>query len=210
VTENRGGAKGDLPSEPLSAVVLCGGVSRRMGTDKAFLEFEGRPLISRVLGALRTISDDVAIVSGREGVYDGLGAKVVPDLRPGCGPLGGIGGGLRAVEHELAAVVACDMPFLNPDFLRLLAARAEGLDGAVPMKGRQFEPLHAVYRRSCLPAIERRLDAADFQVFHFYPEVRIRSVAEREWRPLDPEGLSLVNINSAEEYERLRRPGRKT
>jgi molybdopterin-guanine dinucleotide biosynthesis protein A len=173
-----------------------------MGTDKALVLFEGRPLISLVLETLRALSDDVVIASDRTGVYDGLGARVVPDLRPGCGPLGGIGGGLAAVRHELALVVACDMPFLSPAFLGLLAARARGRDGAVPVKRGQYEPLHAVYRRSCLPAVERRLGAGDFQAFSFFPDVRIRAVPEPEWRRVDPEGRSLVNINSAEELER--------
>ena len=125
---------------------------------------------------------------------------MVPDLRPGCGPLGGIGGGLRAAEHELAIVVACDMPFLNPAFLRFLAEQARGLDGAVPVNADQYEPLHAVYRRSCLPAVERRLAAEDLQVFNFYQDVKIHAVPEAEWRCVDPEGRSLVNLNSAEEF----------
>jgi molybdopterin-guanine dinucleotide biosynthesis protein A len=197
------------PSEALSAIVLSGGDSRRMGTDKALVLFEGRPLIAPVLETLRALSDDVVIASGRTDAYDGLGARVVPDLRSGCGPLGGIGGGLAAVRHELALVVACDMPFLSPDFLGLLAAKAKGRDGAVPMKGGQYEPLHAVYRRSCLPAIERRLAAGEFQAFSFFPDVRIRTVAEPEWRRVDPEGRSLVNLNSAEELERYRASGGK-
>lgn len=202
MTELPRDAATEPPSETLSAIVLSGGESRRMGTDKALVSFGGRPLISRVVDTLRALSDDIVIASDRTGVYDGLAARVVPDLRPGCGPLGGIGGGLAGVRHDLALVVACDMPFLSPDFLALLAAKARGRDGAVPMKGGQYEPLHAVYRRSCLPAIERRIGAGDFQAFSFFPDVRIRAVPEAEWRRVDPDGRSLVNLNSADELER--------
>jgi molybdopterin-guanine dinucleotide biosynthesis protein A len=205
LTKIRRDVRAESLSEPLSAIVLCGGGSRRMGTDKAFIEFEGRPLIARVLETLRTLSDDVLIASDRAGAYDGFGSRVVPDLRPGCGPLGGIGGGLTAAGHELAWVVACDMPFLNPDFLLLLAAKAGAHDGAVPLKNSQYEPLHAVYRRTCLTAVERRLKIGDLQAFRFYPDVRIRAVPEAEWRSVDPEGLSLVNLNSAAELERFGR-----
>lgn len=191
---------------PLSAVALAGGKSLRMGSDKSHLEFEGRPLVLRVIDTLRTISDDVLIASDRAAAYARFGVRVVPDLRPSSGPLGGIAAGLRAARHDLIAITACDMPFLNADFLRLLAERAREVDGAVPLKSGKYEPLHAVYRKSCSPFVEKRLASGDLQVFSFFHDVEIAVVFESEWRAVDPEGLSLTNVNSQEDLERLGLP----
>jgi molybdopterin-guanine dinucleotide biosynthesis protein A len=190
--------------EPVSAIILCGGDSRRMGgRDKALIEFRGRPLLAWVVDALSAVSDDIIVVSNQAEAHAGYGARVVPDHDPPCGPLGGIAAGLRAARFELGAVVACDMPFLSADFLRLLVHRAARADAAVPRLGNDYEPLHAVYRRTCLPAVERRIAARDFAAFSFYPDVRLEVVAENEWRVIDPEGRSTLNINTPEDLERF-------
>jgi molybdopterin-guanine dinucleotide biosynthesis protein A len=107
----------------------------------------------------------------------------------------------------MVLVTACDMPFLNPEFLRYLAGKAGGADAAVPQKKGQYEPLHAAYKRTCLPAIRRRLSSGDFQAFSFYSDVEVVVVAEEEWRRIDPEGLSLVNINHPEDLARFKKAG---
>jgi molybdenum cofactor guanylyltransferase len=194
--------------DKLSAVVLCGGESRRMGgADKALIDFGGRPLAARVFDALRPLSDDLLVVSNRTGVFEAFGVRVVPDWNPPRGPLGGIAAGLRAARHELALVAACDMPFLDGTFLLTLAGRAdaEGADAVVPLLDGQYEPLHAVYRKSCLPAVERCLAAGDNRAFAFYDAVRLVLVPEAEWRLLDPEGLSLANVNTPDDLVRLLR-----
>jgi len=190
--------------EPASAIVLCGGDSRRMGgRDKALVEFRGRPLLAWVVDALRETSADIIIVSNRAAAHGAFGGRVVPDHDPPCGPLGGIAAGLAAARHDLGLVVACDMPFLRAEFLRLLIRRAARSDAAVPRIGRDYEPLHAVYRRTCLPAIERRIAAGDLAAFSFFPDIRLEVVAESAWRAVDPEGRSLLNINTPEDLERL-------
>jgi molybdopterin-guanine dinucleotide biosynthesis protein A len=178
-----------------------------MGVDKAFLEFEGRPLIARVIQTLGTLSDDLIIATNRGGNYAPLGPRIVPDLRPDSGPLGGIAAGLEAAKHDLVLVAACDMPFLNPAFLRFLAGKIGGADAAVPQKEGQYEPLHAAYKRTCLPSIRSRLSSGDFQAFSFYSEVEVVVVAEEEWRKIDPEGLSLVNINHPQDLARFENRG---
>lgn len=190
--------------DPVSAIILGGGDGRRMGgRDKALVEFRGRPLIAWVADALAKISEDILVVTNQGQAHAGYGARVVPDRDPPCGPLGGIAAGLAAVRHDLGVVVACDMPFLNADVLRLLVRRAARADAAVLRLGRDYEPLHAVYRRTCLPAVERRLAARDFSVLSFYSDVRLEVVAEREWRVLDPAGRSILNINTPEDLERF-------
>lgn len=177
------------------------------GEDKALLDFGGRPLVARVFDALRPLTDDLIVVSNRPAAFAAFGVRVVPDWDPPCGPLGGIAAGLRAARRELALVTACDMPFLDGTFLLTLAGRADatGADAVVPLLEGQFEPLHAVYRRSCRPAIERCLAAGDNRAFAFFDAVRLVTMPEAEWRLIDPDGLSLANVNTPDDAARLLR-----
>jgi molybdopterin-guanine dinucleotide biosynthesis protein A len=121
------------PSNPsvslgdLTGLILAGGKSRRMGgRNKAFLELDGRPLIEIVIERMQSVCGEVVIVAGDPGPYAGLGVPVIEDRFRGVGVLGGMHAGLEAASHELALVVGCDMPFLNPGLLRAFAAWATG------------------------------------------------------------------------------------
>ncbi len=177
------------------------------GLDKALLDFGGRPLVARVFDALRPLTDDLLVVSNNRAALKPFGVRVVADWDPPCGPLGGIAAGLRAARRDLTLVAACDMPFLDGTFLLTLAGRAEaaGADAVVPLLDGQYEPLHAVYRKSCLPAVERCLAAGENRAFAFYDAVRLVTVPESDWRLLDPGGLSLANVNTPDDLERLLR-----
>ena len=191
----------------ISAIILAGGQSRRMGRDKALIDYQGRPIIAHVIDTLRTLSDDVIVVSNRSDLYGPFGARVVADYNPPCGPLGGIAAGLRAAQHELAVVVACDMPFLNVDLLRWLIDLAAGYDAVVPQTGNEFEPLHAVYRRDCYGPIVQRIEHGERRVISFFADVRLRPVPEPEWRALDPAGRSLINLNTPDDVDTLLKQG---
>jgi molybdenum cofactor guanylyltransferase len=192
----------------VSAIVLAGGQSRRMGRDKALIDYRGRPIIAHVVDTLRALSDDIVVVSNRPDLYSPFGARVVPDYEPPCGPLGGIAAGLQAAQHPLAVVVACDMPFLNVTLLRWLIDLAEGYDAVVPQTGDEFEPLHAVYRRECHSPMVQRIERGERRVISFFADVRLRPVPEPEWRVLDPVGRSLVNLNTPDDLDLLSSPAR--
>ncbi len=192
--------------QSISAIVLAGGQSRRMGRDKALIDYEGRPIIAHVINTLHSLSDDIAVVSNRPDLYGSFGTRVTPDYDPPCGPLGGIAAGLQAAQHPLAVVVACDMPFLNVTLLRWLVSLAEGFDAVVPQTGSEYEPLHAVYRRECHGPIVQRLERGERRVISFFADVRLRPVPEPEWRVLDPAGRSLVNLNTPGDLEALSSP----
>jgi molybdenum cofactor guanylyltransferase len=183
----------------VSAIVLAGGQSRRMGRDKALIEFQGKPIIAHVIDTLRELSDDVGIVANRSDTYSPFGARVVPDYDPPCGPLGGIAAGLQAAQHDRVVVVACDMPFLNPNLLRYLMVLSGDYEAVVPQTGDEFEPLHAVYRRACYRPIVQRLASGQRRVISFFADVRLRVVSEVEWRTIDPDGRSLMNLNTPDD-----------
>jgi molybdenum cofactor guanylyltransferase len=201
--------------EPLSAAVLAGGQSRRMGTDKALLPLRpgDPPLAQVVLDRVRAVAAEVMIVAAERPAYARFGVPVVPDRYPGTGTLGGIATALAAASHDYCLVVACDMPFLNPALLRWLAGLPRDYDALVPRlpgESRQggafvFQTLHAIYARSCLPAIERRLGAGHLRVVGFFEDVRVRAVEEREVRALDPDLRSFFNANTPEAAAEARR-----
>jgi molybdopterin-guanine dinucleotide biosynthesis protein A len=180
---------------------LAGGASRRIGSDKAFLELGGRPLIARVVERLAGVCAEVLIVAGDTRPYADLDVPLVEDRFRGIGVLGGLHAGLEAASWELVLAVGCDMPFLNPDLLRAFAAWAEGFDAAVLRQGEQVEPLHAAYRRTCLPALEAAIRAGERRVVSFFPHVRVRTVTAVEVASFDPGLRSFRNINTLQEWE---------
>lgn len=206
---------------PMSAVVLAGGDSRRMGTDKAFLKMPGgETLIETILSKLAPLSDETILVTNRTQGYERLGVKLVVDIYPGKGSLGGIYTGLWAMSHSHGLVVACDMPFLKPSFLRYMLVMAPEYDVVVPravpwggLKGSKEEtakehllhPLHAVYAKSCLEPMKDLLESGDLRIISFYPRVRVRYVEEGEIDIFDPEHLSFFNINTPADLRRAER-----
>ncbi len=183
----------------VSAIIQAGGQSRRMGRDKALIDYGGRPIIAHVIETLRSLSDDVVVVSNRSDLYGSFGARVVPDYDPPCGPLGGLAAGLSAINTDLAIVVACDMPFLNVDLLRWLLELAEGYNAVVPQSGAEYEPLHAIYRRDCYQPIVQRIERGERRAISFFADVRLRPVPEADWRVIDPTGRSLANLNTPDD-----------
>ena len=186
----------------VSCAVLAGGQSRRLGTDKAFLRVDGQPLIARTVERLRQLSDDVFIVGNDARKFASLEVPVVRDVYVGQGALAGIHAALQTARHDLCLVVACDMPFLNLRLLRYMIILAPGYDVVVPRVGDHVEPLHALYHRRCLPAIEEILEAGERQIIVFYPRVRVRYVDAPEIEVLDPEHLSFFNVNTPADWER--------
>jgi molybdopterin-guanine dinucleotide biosynthesis protein A len=194
---------------PLSAVALAGGESRRMGSDKALLPLVagGQPMLRLVLEQLAAISDDVLVVANEKERYASFGARVVPDLHPQVGALGGIQAAITWSAHEHCLVVACDMPFLSLPLLRRMVAEPRNYDVLVPVipgesrqraDGLVFQTLHAIYGKQCLPFIEKRIAEGNKQVISFFEDVRVRSLDLAEIVSWDPELRSFFNANTPE------------
>ncbi|MFZ5916893.1 MAG: molybdenum cofactor guanylyltransferase [Chloroflexota bacterium] len=184
---------------PVSGVVLAGGQSRRMGRNKAFVEIGGQSIIERVLERISAVCQEVILVTNTPDEFVHLHYPSVPDILPGKGSLGGVYSGLKAASHPYALTVACDMPFLNVALLRYLILIAPGYDVIVPRTEQGSETLHAVYGQNCLPAMEQSLRQNMLRVNAFYPQVRVRYVDTDEIDLLDPQHLSLFNVNSPDD-----------
>lgn len=187
----------------ITGVILVGGKSRRMGTDKAFLEFSGRPLFERTLEVFRESFDRVVLVGDREERFTGYGLPVLPDIYPGSA-LGGLYTGLHCAPTDYVFVSPCDLPFPNRDMLRHLCALRAGFDAVVPDTPHGYEPLFALYAKTCLGPMGELLERGDFCVYGFYPQVRVRYVTKEEWQHLDRDERSFVNVNTPEELDRIK------
>jgi molybdopterin-guanine dinucleotide biosynthesis protein A len=180
-----------------------------MGEDKALLEVEGRSLIEYVLDAARDVAEETLIVASDRPEYERFGARVVPDRYPQSGSLGGIYTAVSEATSDRCLVLACDMPFVNRELLRAMVSLDRPYDVLIPSlsgdrsnqgDGETLETLHAIYARSCLPAIERQLNAGVFKVIGFFSEVNVLKLDEHEIRAHDPQLLSFFNANTPEEF----------
>ena len=195
--------------QPVSCIVLAGGESKRLGIDKAFLKIGDRFLIEKVVEKMAQIGNEVIIVTNSPRKYAYLGTKLVGDIYPGKGALGGLYSGLKAACYDYGLVVASDMPFLNLRLLRYMIILSSDYDVVVPRVKELLEPLHAIYSKECLQPIERLLSAGNLRIVGFFPEVQVRYVEEEEISLFDPQFLSFFNINTPADLEKARSLARK-
>jgi molybdopterin-guanine dinucleotide biosynthesis protein A len=187
-----------------TGIVLAGGLSTRMGRDKASLPWGESDLLHSVLAALAPVCRRLIVVSNRPRAVRLAGVTVVADRYEGCGPLAGIHAGLLAAQEGYCFVAACDMPYLRGDAAAWMADAAAGYDAAVPLVDGYYNPLHAVYHHRCLPAVEALLAGGRYRVIDFYPQVRLRPVSRDELAGFDAGLRMLENINSPEDLPRGR------
>ena len=182
----------------VSAALMAGGKSKRMGQDKAWIELDGEPLIKRVADVLGQVADEVIVVAN-DPRYESLGLRVVRDRYPNGGALGGIATGVGAATHETVLVAACDMPFLSADVWRVLLAHAGEADVVIPRIGGEYETLHALYTKASVPHMARALAENRLRVISFFDQVRVLAIEEAELRAVDPELRAFTNVNTPEE-----------
>lgn len=187
------------------ALLLAGGKSSRMGQDKALLPFGKTTVIEFLLARLQQACEDVIVVTTPGQTYPHLNVRKVFDLVPNKLSLGGLYSGLLQSPSEINFVCGCDMPLLKPELVRHLFAQIEGYEAVVPKHNGFFEPLCAVYSKACLPHIEAQLQTVDLRMTSWLAHARVRFVDEEELRKVDPEMLSLLNMNTPEDYHRMRK-----
>jgi molybdenum cofactor guanylyltransferase len=166
-----------------------------MGVDKATITFEGVTLLGRALTRMDSVCDPVLIAAG-EIPLTIADRHSIPDAVRGAGPLGGLVGALRASPHRLLAVVAVDLPWIDPMLIRMLAARIGDHDVAVCETSRGIEPLHAVYSTSLLEAAESALARPDRSLRRLIEEADSLRLAESEWRDAGFSDNFTRNLNS--------------
>ncbi|MCM8797929.1 MAG: molybdenum cofactor guanylyltransferase, partial [Candidatus Omnitrophica bacterium] len=182
----------------MTAIILAGGKGKRMhGRDKAFLRIKGEPIIKRQLRLLKRIFKQIIVVTNFPEKYkDFRGIKIISDIVPYAGPLGGIYSGLSASKDKYNFVLACDMPFINLSLLKYMQGLCKGYDVVVPKIKKRYQPLYAFYAQDCLPKIEISLKKINLKVFTLYSRLNVREVSESEVRRFGKPELIFKNINT--------------
>ena len=176
-----------------------------MGGEKARLVLEGKTLLERCAERLLDPFRDILVVADTEARCHGLPYRCVADRRPRLGPIGGLETALCTIETDAAFVAACDMPFLNPDVIRSMIDAFGESDLLIPVIAGRLHPLHAIYAKRCLPAIQAQIREGDLALHHLADAVKSAVYPETAFRRHDPLLRSVTNINTPEALEDARR-----
>jgi molybdopterin-guanine dinucleotide biosynthesis protein A len=193
----------------VGGIVLCGGMSQRMGRPKACLPIAGTTMLEHVIGILRQVVDPIVVVAAPDQEISALPSEipVVRDSERGRGPLQGLSAGFAALEGRVegAYVSSCDVPFLLPAFVRRLIDLLGDRAICVPKVGDHYHPLAAIYRLDVLKTVDRLLDEDRLRPFFLFDTVPTRVVEAHELADVDPTFESLRNLNTPEEYDQALR-----
>jgi len=196
---------GDSPDrdriDGVTGVILAGGVSSRMGANKALLKIGNTPLIETIYRKLCRIFRDVIIITNTPGEYAFIPCRTAPDIFPDVGSIAGLHSGLVNSSTERIFVVACDMPLLNAELIRRLCAVDGEWDAVVPVNDAGYlEPLHAIYARSSLDGIQEALDQGNKSILLLFDRIRIRKVEWEEISGIEGAAESFRNVNTPEDF----------
>jgi len=194
----------------VTAVILAGGQSSRMGSNKALLPYRGGRFIEAIHRLLKDIFSEVILATNNPEQYDFLPCRKVADLYKGMGVLAGIHSGLYHSSNPAIFAVACDMPYLTEDLIRHLASRADAGGVLIPESPSGLEPLHAVYGKGCLAAVESTLLSGQRRIVSFFDRINVSRMNVEQVANFDPSFASFININTPGDYYELRDGERNT
>jgi len=195
-----------------SVLINAGGKSARMGSDKAFADLGGQPMIQYIIEQTADLGEQIIIANDPDRSA-GLGLPVVTDLLPDKGALGGLYTAVQTANQPYAIVLACDMPFVNRPLLDYMMGLAPDFDAVVPRiipagsepgARAEAEPFRAIYGKTCLEPIRNALAAGKMRMISFYGDINLRWVEEHEIKQYDRELLTFKNCNTPEELEEIR------
>lgn len=185
----------------LSGVILAGGLSKRLGgRNKAFIEIGGKRIIDRQIEVYQKLFDQIILVTNDPVAYMDVDALIISDHYDQRSSLNGLHAGLMAATHDYAFCTACDTPFVDDRLVTCLIEHIEPkADVIVPSTTAGFEPMFAIYKKTCLPTIVWRLEHDLLKVQELFKAVRVKTVPESELRAIDPDLNSFFNINTPED-----------
>lgn len=187
----------------ITGAILAGGQSTRMGSDKALLKLDGQRMLERVYRTMAGLFGNILLITNTPERYRFLPCPTAPDRFVGAGSLAGIHAALSHATTDLVFVVACDMPLLSPEVIRHLCSQSDAYDIVVPESCSGIEPLHALYRRSCLPEIEQMLLGDRKRIVELFDRSRTRRVTWPEIAHLPGAAQTFLNLNTPEEFQSL-------
>jgi len=192
----------------VSCIILAGGRSKRLGHSKLSVTIGNETLLERVISTVSSLGSETIIASASgKSLAEITGKpdiKIVADIHPGLGPLGGLHTGLSVSNSFRNLVVACDMPFLNPQLLDHMISISVGFDVVMPRVGKLIEPLHAVYTKRCLGLIEKQINNGIKKMSELLNLTNVRYVEDHELCTFDPQRMSFFNVNTKEDLNLAR------
>jgi molybdenum cofactor guanylyltransferase len=195
-----------MMKQRITGVVLAGGASKRMGRSKALLPIGDKRMIEWIVHALSCLFDEVIVVTRHPQALSMLeDVRFIQDTYADSerNSLVGLYSGLLHASNDRIFVVPCDMPLLNRGIIEHMIGLLDSEDVLVPMIGPHYQPLHAFYRKSCLPFIRRYIDLKQYKIIRFYDDVLVRTIGEEVMKLYDPELNVFLNVNSEESYGKV-------
>lgn len=183
----------------LTIAIHAGGLSERMGADKAHLPLADKPLIEHVLKQVSGLGDELLITTNNPEKFAYLGIRTVPNLLPHSGAVIGLHSALTSAQHKHVLCLACDMPFINRKLVEYIINLSPKADVIVPFYKGEYEPFHAVYSRNCIAVIENMLKQNLNRMVDIYDRVSVHTIGEKEISAIDPTDLTFFNINTLED-----------
>ena len=189
------------------AIILSGGKSSRMGTNKALLPFNEKTNIERIKDKLQIVFDEVILVTNDPETYQFLNIKTVTDLYPGKGPLAGVHAGLSASNYEENIIVACDMPFASAELAEILVKNLKHYDALVPIIGGKQHPLFAAFQKRIVKEVESCLEEDRLSMVKLFNKLNVCYLEDEDLRVYGINSLERVfyNMNHPDEYETAKR-----
>jgi molybdopterin-guanine dinucleotide biosynthesis protein A len=186
------------------AVILCGGRGRRFIPHKGLLKINGKTIIERQISRLKYIFPEIIIVSNNPTLYEYLKVRVIADLILDKGPLGGIYSALKFSSNKYNFIIGSDMPYINLNLIKYMEDKLGLYDIVVPEYNGYLQPLYAFYSKRCLKVIERQFKKNNLKIRDIFPELKVRTITHNEVRKIDHYGYSFINLNTINDYKRVR------
>lgn len=186
-----------------AAIILAGGKSSRMGTNKALLKINEKTNIERTRDALKLLFDDIILVTNEPETYEFLGMKMTSDHYPGMGPLAGVHAGLTASDYDVNLIVACDMPFVSVELAEALVESCSHYDAVIPVINGKQHPLFAVYHKKIAGEAAKSIEEARLRMKHLFDRINVLYMTESDLQTYSQMDLERVffNMNNPNEYE---------
>ena len=186
----------------ITGIILAGGKSSRMGTDKGLVNLKGHSLINHVIQVVNLMCDDIIIISNQPR-YKNLGVPVFEDILKNKGPVGGLHSGLRHSKTQYNLLVACDMPNISFDLIKFVLDNVDGTeDAVVPLNNNQPEPLCGVYAKNCIAQLEKAIDENRFKMQEILKNLNTKYISVDESLPFYTSEL-FMNVNTMEDLDKI-------
>lgn len=183
-----------------TVAIMAGGKSSRMGRNKALIKIGQQTILERIIVATGQLTpSETILITNTPDIYADFALPMLSDIVPDRGALGGIYTALYQSKTQYTLVIACDMPFVSADVLRLLLAQADDFDAIVPTVKGYPQGLHALYSHTCLDIIRQRIETNRLKVSDMYDDLQVKFLDEQAISQVDRSGIALMNVNTPED-----------